>query len=91
MPTNNVNFAHVFNVLQLDLAILANKPDIDQALIDCMMYEDDALMSAAVLLLQSTYSQRLKLKDALRNVRQTSRRTLLIHAPKSTDFVMSLS
>ena len=53
---------------KLDLAALADKPDIDQALIDTMMYEDDTLMAAALELLESNYAQRRALQNALQNV-----------------------
>lgn len=36
-----------------------------QALIDCIMYDDDKLMSAALTLLSSTYRQRRDLISAL--------------------------
>jgi hypothetical protein len=88
----------------LDLPTLGLKPDLDQALVDCIMcaararkrerereplhtrsraaftfpnplagpepprYEDDALAASALRLLESTYSQRRKLKDALKDV-----------------------
>jgi hypothetical protein len=53
---------------KLDLAALTEKKDMDQALIDCMMYDDDNLMSAALRLLESNYGQRRQLRTALSEV-----------------------
>jgi hypothetical protein len=52
-------------LFQLDLAILGEKPDLDQVLIDLMMYEDDELMSAALRLFDTSFAQRNKLRAAL--------------------------
>jgi hypothetical protein len=59
---------------KLDIAVLANKPDMDEALIDCMMYDDDDLMSSALKMLESTYGQWGKVAAALSEV------TLLEHS-----------
>jgi hypothetical protein len=41
---------------------------MDQALVDCLMYDDDSLMASALRLLDSTYSQRDKLRTAIQEV-----------------------
>jgi hypothetical protein len=53
---------------QLDLTELCDKPDMDTALVDAIMYDDDKLMCAALKLLESTYTQRRTLKKALQEV-----------------------
>ena len=53
---------------KLDIAALGNKVDMDHALVDCVMYDDDRLMSAALRLLESTYGQRRELQEALAEV-----------------------
>jgi hypothetical protein len=52
---------------KLDLTVLGDKPDMDQALVDCLMYEDDALMESALELLDRTYGQRRALRQALQD------------------------
>jgi hypothetical protein len=53
---------------RLDLAALSSHPKIDEALCDCLMYENDDLMAAALRLLHSTYGQRLHLRKVLKQV-----------------------
>jgi hypothetical protein len=56
------------NNSQLDFKFLGEKGDIDQALIDCMMYDDDELLSAALRLLHSNFRQREDLIASLKEV-----------------------
>jgi hypothetical protein len=53
---------------QLDLRALCDNPNLEHALVDCLMYEDDSLMASALRLLESTYADRRTLRDALRKV-----------------------
>jgi hypothetical protein len=53
---------------QLDLAAMCEMPDIDLALVDAVMYEDDDLLAGALKLLESTYGQRRHLRRALNEV-----------------------
>ena len=52
----------------LDLGKLSGGQDVDQILLDCLMYEDDALFASALALLERTYGQRKKLVEAVGNV-----------------------
>lgn len=52
----------------LDLKMLSGKPDLEHALIDCCMYEDDELLVGALNLLESYYDQKEDLVVALQEV-----------------------
>jgi hypothetical protein len=66
---------------QLDLRALCDNPLLEHALVDCLMYEDDALMAASLRLLESNYADRRTLRDALRKVAQSDAKKKT-HTPK---------
>jgi len=77
----------------LDNAALSGKPDFDQALIDCMMYDDDRVMALALELLESNYGQRQRLRTALAEVSKVLSDKMLKLAcdPRPVDFCVLFS